>query len=523
MIELVFFTSSRIKLEHAKYLCRNYAVHVVGFREKTFGANYDEPRIYDRNELIKLSYQDALQRWNKSTNRKGFFIIEDTSVIIDAFSKEHETPGLDIKYWIQEKDFQTLDAELKALGNNRHVTVRSDLVLHLPEEWKDQEEKSYLQFTSSISGNVVEIEQIFETNAVYPWLDSKTFNKWFVPNDCQQPIGMLPIAEADQHDFRASAFKDMLEYLVQHQKIHANSDTAAQTSFDFDAKLFVICGPTCAGKTTLAEYLADRYGYWHIEASDFMRLSYYQRHGVSANLEIGEYAAQALKEKPEIVAEQIVDSMKQLETMPVIITGLRSPEELDWFSKNCSGNFAVEVVFVDAEQSIRYSRSVNRQREGESESNDEFLLRDIQQAEMGLAEFLIRYPDNIITNNATLRKYFDVFEQRYNKNLVKVEIDPKTAKNLKPSGQLEKEVLFVLAMHRECKRYFTTTEIAALINQNIDSKPKSKNNVSRYFNQSFHPYYEIKVIDGKRKYRISNTGYSQVRLLKQLELSEIFH
>lgn len=163
---------------------------------------------------------------------------------------------------------------------------------------------------------------------------------------------------------------------------------------------------------------------------------------------------------------------------------------------------------------IQYSRSVNRQRESDSESKEEFLQRDTQQAEMGLAEFRFAYPNNIITNNASLDDYFDSFEPRYPKSLVKVEIDTKSSKTLSP-GELEKQILFTLAEHKESKHFFTTTEIAGFINQNItNAKPKSKNNVSRYFNQTFHPYYEIKIIDGKRKYRLSNTGYSRVRLLK---------
>lgn len=519
MIELVFFTSSRIKLEHAKYLCRNFAVRLTGFREKTFGANYDEPRIYDRSQLIELSYQDALRRWNNATSGKGFFILEDTSVVIDALSIEREIPGLDIKYWMQDKDFETLDAELKALGNNRRVTVRSDLVLHLPEDLRGLEDKSYLLFTSSVFGTVVEKEHIFETNAVYPWLDNKTFNKWFVPDGSKKPISMLPIAEANQHDFRALAFKDMLEYLERHQKIHVNTESSIQTNFDFGAKLFVICGPTCAGKTTLAEYLATKYGYWHIEASDYMRLNYYQRHGVNENLDIGGFAAQALKEKPEIVAEQILNNIKQLETIPVIITGFRSPAELEWLRNNYSGNFTIELVFVDAEPEIRYARSVNRQRESDSESKEEFFQRDTQQAKMGLAEFKHAYPNNIITNNTSLESYFDNLEQRYPNSFVKVEIDSKTSKILS-SGELEKQILFTLAEHKEGRHFFTTTEIAGLINRNVtNAKPKSKNNVSRYFNQTFHPYYEIKMIDGKRKYRLSNTGFSRAQLLRSLSLN----
>jgi hypothetical protein len=50
MAEIVFFTSSAIKLAHAHYLCREYDLQVTGISEKTFGANYEEPRIYDRAE-----------------------------------------------------------------------------------------------------------------------------------------------------------------------------------------------------------------------------------------------------------------------------------------------------------------------------------------------------------------------------------------------------------------------------------------------------------------------------------------
>lgn len=298
MIELVFFTSSRVKLSHAKYLCRDYAVQIVGFREKTFGANYVEPRIYDREQLIELSYQDALLRWQKAASKDRIFFIEDTSVTIDALSVDREIPGLDIKYWMAETDFSTLDAQLKTLGNNRRVTVRSDLVLHLPSDLEGSESKSYKCFTSMVSGHAVEREESFETNPMYPWLDNKTFNKWFVPDGCTQPISMLPIVQADQHDFRAAAFREMLEFLETHQKIAQRTQPAVQTSLDFGPSLFIVCGPTCAGKTTLAEYLADRYGYFHIEASDFMYLSYYQRHGVTSKIAIGDFAEQALREQP---------------------------------------------------------------------------------------------------------------------------------------------------------------------------------------------------------------------------------
>lgn len=513
MIELVFFTSSRIKLAHARYLCRDYAVRVVGFREKTFGANYDEPRIYDRDQLIELSYQDAFLRWQKVASKDRIFFIEDTSVSIDALSDERETPGLDVKYWMKDTNFQQLDDLLKASGNNRRVTVRSDLVLHLSSDISGKENKGYKCFTSMVTGTVVEQEDAFDTNPMYPWLDNKTFNKWFVPESCSKPISMLPILEADKHDFRAEAFREMLEFLESHQKIFRRTQQRVQASFGFGPRLFIVSGPSCSGKSTLADYLAGKYRYCHIEASDFMHLSYYQRHGVSSAVDIGDFAAQALKEQPEIVAEQVLDYIQSNKPMPLIITGFRSPVEIDWFTHYYIGEFSIEVIYVTADEAIRYARSLSRQREGDADTKKEFTRRDIQQSLMGLAELEKRFTSNRIENNDSLEKYFEVFEAKYALETHQLSIENAT-RNLVESGKLEESILLALEGKWQSHEYFTTTEIAQLINQYPNGKPKNKNNVSRYFNQTFHPFYEVKLIDGKRKYRLSNTGYGKARMLR---------
>jgi dephospho-CoA kinase/inosine/xanthosine triphosphate pyrophosphatase family protein len=515
MTEIVFITSNPVKLAHAKYLCRNYDVQISGFREKTFGASYVEPRSDNRAELIEQSYRDALRRWLKAyPGGDKFFIIEDTSVAIEALSTDGEYPGLEVKYWMAKTDFAMLDAQLKASGNNRRATVRSDLILHLPKEFRSGDGKEYLCFTSSVSGYVTEKELAFDTNPMYPWLDNRTFNKWFVPDGSSQPISTLPIAEADKHDFRAPAFKELLEFLKSRQKISRRTDPEVQTSFSFDSRLFIVCGPSCAGKTTLAEYLAGHYGYYHIEASDFMYLSYYQRHGVSPVVNIGDFAEQALRDQPEIVAEQVLQNIRQNKSVPVIVTGFRALAEIEWFRDHYTGKYPVEVVYVTADQEIRYERSLNRQREGEAESREAFLRRDAQQAAMGLAELESCFVSNRIENNGSFEGYFNSFETYYAQIPHQFDSNNKP-KNQVSRGRLEELILLALADKWLGREYFTTTEIAQLVNQHfsLDDKPKSKNNVSRYFNQTFHPYYEIKLIDGKRKYRLSNTGFGKARML----------
>lgn len=509
MLEIVFFTSSPIKLAHARYLCRDYDLQITGFREKTFGANYIEPRIYDREQLIELSYQDALTRWKLTSNINNLFFIEDTSVAIEALSTEQETPGLDIKYWMAETNFAELDTQLKTLGNNRCATVRSDLVLHLPPNFSDT---NYLQFTSSITGCIVDKEQVFDTNPMYPWLDNKTFSKWFAPDCCSLPISMLPISEADQHDFRAQAFRNMLAFLEQNKIINRRSELAVQNNLEVEESLFIICGPSCAGKTTLAEYLAERYGYYHIEASDFMHLSHYQRHGVDSSVNVGDFAKQALHDQPEIVAEQILRNIQINKAGSVVITGFRSPLEVDWFQRYYMGGYPIVVVYVAADTALRFERSGIRQRDDEASNRATFDRRDAQQALMGLEELERRFMPNRIENNDSLKQFFNNFETRYVQNQQSSYMSDNAG--YLTAGTLESLILLTLLDKWSSKEYFTTTEIAHMLNQSIDGKPKSKNNVSRYFNQRFYPYFEIKLIDGKRKYRLSNTGYGKARRLK---------
>lgn len=515
MVEIVFFTSSPIKLAHARYLCREYAVRISGFREKTFGANYEEPRIYDRVELIERSYQDALQRWKRfvSENEQKLFIIEDTSVIIEALSKEREVPGLDIKYWMKETDFSALDSTLRALGNNRRCRVRSDLVLHLPPELRSSDSNaSYRSFTSFSFGCIVERERGFETNLLYPWLDNKTFNKWFVPEGCREPISLLPITEADKHDFRAGAFREMLGFLERRGEIKKRSASPKQYQLEAAAPLFVICGPSCAGKTTLAEYLAGTYGYYHIEASDFMFRSYYQRHGVGSTVPIGDFAEQALKDQPEIVAEQVLENIVANRPLSAVVTGFRSPDELAWFQDHYDGHQPIVPVYIEAEPSIRFERSLQRGRETTPDTWERFERRDLQQMEMGLKNFASILQSNLIKNEGDRETFFHNFTDCYLQNWPFPEGVHND--NALSTGELEKLILKALREQWANRDYFTTTEIAHLINANQSSdQQRSKNNVSRYFNQRFYPYYEIKMIDGKRKYRLSNTGYGKARLL----------
>ena len=80
---------------------------------------------------------------------------------------------------------------------------------------------------------------------------------------------------------------------------------------------------------------------------------------------------------------------------------------------------------------------------------------------------------------------------------------------------LERAILITLALeyNKDETRSFTTTEISHLMNQYFRGLERSKNNVSRYFNQLYRIYYEVKYVNKKNQYKISPIGYSEAMMI----------
>jgi len=508
MIEIVFISSSRTKFAHIEYGFRGSRYHIVP--QKNYGIGYIEPRIYDRSQLLKESYVDARKRFEKSVHNSDdkFFILEDTSVRIEALSSEkEEVPGLDIKYWMQDKRFEDVDALLKARNNQRACTVRSDIVLHLPKQLREKYQKEFMVFTGEQEGYICKEEKRFKTNPLYPWLDNKTFNKWFVPSGYESQdmvISLLDIKEANRYDFRLKALNKLISFLDKEDlKSFEKQIKSISTPSLFISPTFVFVGSTCAGKSTMAQYLAENYGYFHIEASDFMYMEYYKMHGYDSGVKIGDFAQKILKEQPTIVAKSVVDFCNSLKDVSIVVSGFRAQEEVDFFQKNHKRN--IQVIYIDTDQRIRYERCAKRGRGDAAETFEKFREKDTQQYAMGIDK-LEKNTIKKLTNNDPKYRYFQEFEEHYSKHIggLSMPVRDKDIENMR----LEESIIFALYANRD--DYYTTTEIASLINRDVlPNKPKNKNNVSRYFNQKVYPFYEASVENGVNKYRLNTTGLSQ--------------
>ena len=524
MTDITFVTSNQTKLAHARYLCRDYYVNILSYKKFYYGIGYDEPRIYDRKQLLTASFYDAAARWkrNVSGSEGRIFFIEDTSMRLDALSDdENEVPGVDVKYWMKSTNFEKLDTELKKHGNNRKCSVTSHIILFLTEDLKKRSGISddYKVFTSTAYGSVTEKEHNFDTNILYPWLDNKTFNKWFVPDGYDVPVSMLDIECADAGDFRKDAFKQMLIFLKTYGAIEDKRQIPNQLSFEFYDS-FVICGRTCSGKSTLGKHLVDEYGYYHIEASEFMTHKRLETHGTRSKVDKHLFAAEMLKTEPVFVVNRLIEYMHRNHIYDrFVITGFRTKEEIQDFLKRFHAE-RLKLIFVDTSFEERFRRWKLRQREQDVYTEERFRDIDRVQDGMGIGKVATMLGVSSLSNDTTeVTNIYKCFAKNFLRNQTKeyANIINKNLKNVKIS--LERAILITLALEfrKHQSRWYTTTEIAHLVNEHFKLVKRSKNNVSRYFNQAFYIYYEVQCVNRKNRYRISPIGYSEaIKILRHI-------
>lgn len=523
MFNLIFFSTNRTKLSHFRHLGEKFGLKVKSFKEANYYASYDEPRINERPELLRQSYISALKQWQKRQKKMddetATFFFEDTSVRIEALSKNYETPGVNIKFWMREMTFHKLDTLLKEHSNDRSATVRSDIVMHLPPKWRELLgiDEDFIWVHGEIKGKVVDVDKNFEPNPVYPWLDNKTFNRWFVPEGATYPISALTIQEADSSDFRRLAFDKIVAVLKRLQLLQQPSLPApVQLELPRVTELpsiFVVCGPTCAGKTTSAGWITDIYGIPHMEASDFMYKAFWDRHGLRSAIRIGDFAEAALKTQPGIVAGPLARHIAEKQFSAVVVTGFRAWEEIEIFREKLAFEKKVELIYLDVPADIRLARAIKRNRD--NITPEKFAKRDAQEAKMGLGRIAAEQVTRHFDNSGSLVTFYRRLRTKYHWAF---SMHAEFPWHTKLDANLESLILVTLLEFRDSDNWLTTTEIAAKLNVKFEVE-KSKNNVSRYFNQEFHPYFEarLRTLNGRKttsvEYRLSSTGIGEAKLL----------
>ena len=216
------------------------------------------------------------------------------------------------------------------------------------------------------------------------------------------------------------------------------------------------------------------------------------------------------------VVNQILDFILQHNIYDrFIITGFRSKDEILGFLHSFPSR-NVNVIYLNASIDSRFDRWVKRKRETDNYTFERFKEINNVQKDMGITEIKeLDFITQFDNNRNGLSLYFKTFENTY--QIQKFEIKKYNLSKIFMLNKLslEKTILITLAIEyqKNDSNYFTTTEISRMINNYFKHLGKNKNNVSRYFNQSFYLYYEIKKEGKKNKYKLSPIGYSEALII----------
>ncbi|MBI2710059.1 MAG: AAA family ATPase [Actinobacteria bacterium] len=403
-----FYTSSIEKYLQARLVFDRHGLTVDYFKSKT--EPYDEDYAGTTPDLLTKAISQITGRIGSGHP----VFVEDTSLRLEALSEPlRDYPGMHVKDWFAATSFEDCDSALRAAGGDRTAVVKSDIALKIPGLDRP------VLFHGETAGRVADGPPAFVVNPQYPWLTPETFNGWFVPDSCGQPLGALPLEEALGHDFRVRAFEHLIDRLEEYAaalnlppaayrrkrplaKQGEEADSLFSTPYGNPAPALLVVGRTCAGKTTFAEHVSAQHGLKYIEASAVVRSLGVER--LPADDPDGfAFAMRALDQLGhDIVAREIVRRYGDQLDGPFVVSGLRDVEELRSMRELVP---RVKVVLVEASERTRFERHVLRARAGAELTIGEFRARDSRQDAFGLLPVVEDLADIRILNEGRVEEY----------------------------------------------------------------------------------------------------------------------
>jgi len=394
-----FHTSNIDKFLQARLIFREAGRALRYFRESQ--DPYEEDYVHGKKGLLERAIREIVGRLGANS----LFFVEDTSVRIEALSKEEDFPGLRVKEWFDTTTFDELNAHLEEAGDDRRATVFSDIALFVPGLGRP------VAVGGKTRGSVALSAPRFAPNAEYPWLTPQTFNGWFIPEGATRRLGEMELEESLDHDFRARALRELLgrldeftavlrlptgSYVQPWPKVRMSQPTLFPSR-----PLLVVVGRVCAGKTTFGEYAARTNGSLHIEASGVMR-------GLAKTAGVSEATPAATARTllsimgPDVIAREIDDRFGETLDSGAVITGFRTLEEILYVRSRRPGCL---VVLVDSGERIRFERNLARGRGSPAEGFKEFRALDREQWAFGLLRRVADVCDLRITNEGSMTEY----------------------------------------------------------------------------------------------------------------------
>jgi len=170
-------------------------------------------------------------------------------------------------------------------------------------------------------------------------------------------------------------------------------------------KIIIVTGLARSGKDTVTNFIARKYSYKKFIASDLLKEEL-EKTGRPITKKNMETLGIKLRKQYglDVMARQLWDRIKKYEK--VVISGLRSPEDIDWFKAQKRVE-SVAVIAVTASNNIRFGRR-NIQ---DAITKEHFFERDtIDMRELGLKK-IIESADYTIKNESSLEILYNEIKE----------------------------------------------------------------------------------------------------------------
>jgi len=160
--------------------------------------------------------------------------------------------------------------------------------------------------------------------------------------------------------------------------------------------LFCITGMPGSGKSLVAD-AARQLGFRVISMGDVIRDEAERRGIVKSPKSLGTLMLKLRREEGNYVVAKRCLALVQASNSHVLIEGVRSLDELDYFKLNAD----VRLIAVHASPSTRFDRLIKRGRPDDPKDRKTFDERDLRELRVGIGS-IIALADHVFVNEGTL-------------------------------------------------------------------------------------------------------------------------
>ncbi len=177
-------------------------------------------------------------------------------------------------------------------------------------------------------------------------------------------------------------------------------------------KVVGLLGPIGSGKTTVAKYLKDKYGFFMIIMGDLVREIVRERGLVPTREALQDVQKEYVsKYGMEYFAKLVIKRIEKSNAERAVIDGMRRKEDV-LVPKRHYGN-DILILLIDAPAELRFERLLRRKREDRPKTYNDFLKQEKREYELFNLKEVFKLADEIIVNDSSL----DVLYARVDKVL----------------------------------------------------------------------------------------------------------